>query len=155
MSGDWSEKVVITKVDGLFNCLSVTFPDGLHSAKKRQYSTLAFTLQVRKITEHINRGTELLTDTNRSVESSASVARTDRPVLPDVSSFHFVEKVCFPHRLNFSRKPQPVPWCGRRKMKPENPRETDTGDCNAITYHDWSVAMWKKKSEYRWPTNTG
>jgi hypothetical protein len=28
-------------------------------------------------------------------------------------NFHFVEKVCFPHRLNLSRKSQPITWHGR------------------------------------------
>jgi hypothetical protein len=106
ISEDWSQNFVVTKVDGLFNCLGVTFPDGLHSANKRPYCALIFTLHMRKSTEHINRGTELVTDGNRSVKLAASVARIDRPLLPKTNAFYFVEKVCFPHQLNLSREPQ-------------------------------------------------
>jgi hypothetical protein len=106
MSGDWSQNIVITKVDGLYNCPGVTFPDGLHFTKKRPCSTLAFALQMSKTTEHIHRGSELVIDTNHSVELAALAGRTDRPLLSDTSAFHCVEKVGSPHQQTLSRKSQ-------------------------------------------------
>jgi uncharacterized membrane protein len=58
--------------------------------------------------EHINRGTELVTDGNHSVKLAASVARIDLPVLPNTSVFYFAEKV-FPTPAKFESRPQPVP----------------------------------------------